>query len=211
MGIRLARSRAGERFLSRRGSVSPPTTARAFRGPIRARCRSPRWLGISRRSGSRRAPTPASRSASCALLSTRSSPTSMWTPRTGRARWCWWFTGGHAELRLPRRRRGQRNSTPLETVEAIRRLALIASDDVVAGVLNRNGAAHRQRQPLNARTRLCVAWPSQDRRVPPGSGWRRALAQPRQRVRAAQSDSPDAQTRCASRGTRFAPSLPDGP
>ena len=50
-----------------------------------------------------------------------------------------WAGGVHAELRLPRRRRGQRNSTPLETVEAVRRLALIASDDVIAGVLNRNG------------------------------------------------------------------------
>ena len=50
-----------------------------------------------------------------------------------------WSGGVHTELRLPRRRRGQRNSTPLETVDAIRQLVLIANDDVIAGVLNRNG------------------------------------------------------------------------
>ena len=50
-----------------------------------------------------------------------------------------WMGGVHTELRLPRKRRGQRNSTPLETVEAIRQLVLIANDDVIAGVLNRNG------------------------------------------------------------------------
>ena len=50
-----------------------------------------------------------------------------------------WSGGVHTELRLPRRRRGQRNSTPLETVEAIRQLVLIDNDDVIAAVLNRNG------------------------------------------------------------------------
>lgn len=50
-----------------------------------------------------------------------------------------WVGGVHTELRLPRKRRGQRNSTPLETVEAIRQLVLIANDDLIAGVLNRNG------------------------------------------------------------------------
>ena len=50
-----------------------------------------------------------------------------------------WVGGVHTELRLPRKRRGQRNSTPLETVEAIRQLVLITNDDVIAGVLNRNG------------------------------------------------------------------------
>ena len=50
-----------------------------------------------------------------------------------------WMGGVHTELQLPRRRRGQRNSTPAETIDAVRKLALIASDDVVASVLNRNG------------------------------------------------------------------------
>jgi DNA invertase Pin-like site-specific DNA recombinase len=50
-----------------------------------------------------------------------------------------WIGGAHTEHRLPRRRRGQRNSTPDNIVEAVRALALIAKDDVIAGVLNRNG------------------------------------------------------------------------
>ncbi len=49
-----------------------------------------------------------------------------------------WMGGVHTELRLPRRRRGQRNSTPLDIIEAIRQLVLIANDDLIAGVLNRN-------------------------------------------------------------------------
>jgi DNA invertase Pin-like site-specific DNA recombinase len=49
-------------------------------------------------------------------------------------------TGGvHSEMRLPRRRRGQRNSTSADVIAAVRQLVLIASDDVIAGVLNRNG------------------------------------------------------------------------
>lgn len=50
-----------------------------------------------------------------------------------------WAGGAHTEHRLPRRRRGQRNSTPSDIVEAVRALALIAKDDVIAGILNRNG------------------------------------------------------------------------
>nr|WP_267900197.1 hypothetical protein [Sinorhizobium medicae] len=50
-----------------------------------------------------------------------------------------WVGGVHTELRLPKRRRGQRNATPDDIVEAVRQLVLIANDDVIAGVLNRNG------------------------------------------------------------------------
>ena len=50
-----------------------------------------------------------------------------------------WAGGAHTEIRLPKRRRGQRNATPPDIVEAVRLLARIASDDVIAGVLNRNG------------------------------------------------------------------------
>ena len=50
-----------------------------------------------------------------------------------------WMGGAHTELRLPKRRRGQRNATSADIVEAVRQLARIASDDVIAGVLNRNG------------------------------------------------------------------------
>ncbi|MGX0905096.1 DNA invertase Pin-like site-specific DNA recombinase [Roseovarius sp. MBR-79] len=52
-----------------------------------------------------------------------------------------WAGGAHTEIRLPKRRRGQRNATPPDIVEAVRQLARIASDDVIAGVLNRNGCA----------------------------------------------------------------------
>jgi hypothetical protein len=49
-----------------------------------------------------------------------------------------WVGGVHTELRLPRRRRGQRNSTSPDIVVAVRQLVLIASDDLIAGILNRN-------------------------------------------------------------------------
>ncbi|MER8583517.1 recombinase [Mesorhizobium sp. M1423] len=50
-----------------------------------------------------------------------------------------WIGGAHTELRLPKRRRGQRNSTSGDIITAIRQLVLIASDDLIAGILNRNG------------------------------------------------------------------------
>ena len=51
-----------------------------------------------------------------------------------------WKGGVHTELRLPRRRRGQNsNQTTQEVVGAVRMLARICSDDLIAGVLNRNG------------------------------------------------------------------------
>src|SRR4051794_3284871 len=50
-----------------------------------------------------------------------------------------WVGGAHSQIRLPKRRRGQRNSTSADIVEAVRQLALIANDDLIAGVLNRNG------------------------------------------------------------------------
>ena len=49
-----------------------------------------------------------------------------------------WTGGAHTEMRLPRRRRGQRNSTAAEIVEAVRVLVRACSDDVIAGLLNRN-------------------------------------------------------------------------
>jgi DNA invertase Pin-like site-specific DNA recombinase len=50
-----------------------------------------------------------------------------------------WVGDIHTELRLPRRRRGQRNSTDANVIAAVRRFVLIASDDLIAGILNRNG------------------------------------------------------------------------
>jgi hypothetical protein len=50
-----------------------------------------------------------------------------------------WIGGVHTELRLPKRRGGQRNTTSADIIAAIRQLVLIASDDLIAGILNRNG------------------------------------------------------------------------
>ena len=51
-----------------------------------------------------------------------------------------WKGGVHTELRLPRRRRGQNSShTNKEIVDAVRVLARICSDDLIAGALNRAG------------------------------------------------------------------------
>ena len=51
-----------------------------------------------------------------------------------------WKGGVHTERRVLRRRRGQNNShTPNGVVEAVAALARICSDDLIAGMLNRNG------------------------------------------------------------------------
>jgi hypothetical protein len=50
-----------------------------------------------------------------------------------------WVGGAHSELRLPKRRRGQRNGSSADIIQAVRQLVLIASDDLIAGLLNRNG------------------------------------------------------------------------
>ena len=51
-----------------------------------------------------------------------------------------WKGGVHTELRLPRRRRGQNSKqTSQEIVDAVKTLARICSDEVIAGALNRNG------------------------------------------------------------------------
>src|SRR6202521_531707 len=50
-----------------------------------------------------------------------------------------WVGGAHSELRLPKRRRGQRTSPSADIIQAVRQLVLIASDDLIAGLLNRNG------------------------------------------------------------------------
>jgi len=49
-----------------------------------------------------------------------------------------WVGGVHTELRVPRRRRGQRKSTAPQVVEAVRTLACKCTDDVIAGILTRN-------------------------------------------------------------------------
>jgi hypothetical protein len=49
-----------------------------------------------------------------------------------------WGGGVHTELHVRRRRRGQRKSTALEIVEAVRMLACKCTDDMIAGILTRN-------------------------------------------------------------------------
>ena len=50
-----------------------------------------------------------------------------------------WMGGIHTELRVPRRRRGQpRNSAANQIVQSVLLLARICSDDMIAGLLNRN-------------------------------------------------------------------------
>jgi hypothetical protein len=44
-----------------------------------------------------------------------------------------WVGGVHTEIRLPRRRRGQRTSTSADVIAAVRQLVLIANDDLIAG------------------------------------------------------------------------------
>ena len=50
-----------------------------------------------------------------------------------------WCGGVHTELRLPRRRRGSCTATSKDIVAAVRSLARICDDTVIAGILNRNG------------------------------------------------------------------------
>ena len=50
-----------------------------------------------------------------------------------------WIGCVHSELRLPGRRRGQRNSASADVIAAVRQLVLIADDHLIAGILNRNG------------------------------------------------------------------------
>jgi DNA invertase Pin-like site-specific DNA recombinase len=51
-----------------------------------------------------------------------------------------WKGGVHTELRLPRRRRGQNSTqTSKDIIDAVRILARICPDDLLANVLNRNG------------------------------------------------------------------------
>src|SRR5258706_6055175 len=49
-----------------------------------------------------------------------------------------WVGGAHSELRLSKRRGGQRNSTSADIIQAVRQLVLITSDDLIPCLLNRN-------------------------------------------------------------------------
>jgi DNA invertase Pin-like site-specific DNA recombinase len=81
-----------------------------------------------------------------------------------------WIGGVHSEIRLPRRRRGQRTSTSADVIAAVRQLVLIANDNVIAGILNRNGlvTGHGNRwtrervTSLRSHHRIAVYKPAED-------------------------------------------------
>jgi DNA invertase Pin-like site-specific DNA recombinase len=51
-----------------------------------------------------------------------------------------WVGGVHTELRMPHRKRGQTTwQTPKDVVDAVRSLARVCGDELIAGVLNKNG------------------------------------------------------------------------
>ena len=54
-----------------------------------------------------------------------------------------WIGGVHSEMRLPKRRRCQRNGTSADVIAAVRQLVLIANDDLIAVILNRDGLKTR--------------------------------------------------------------------
>jgi DNA invertase Pin-like site-specific DNA recombinase len=87
-----------------------------------------------------------------------------------------WKGGVHTELRLPRRRRGQNAThTSRNVVEAVRVLARICRDDVLANVLNRNGLLTgrgnrwTRERVVALRTHHDIACCDQDRRA--SEGW----------------------------------------
>src|ERR1700742_1077199 len=50
-----------------------------------------------------------------------------------------WVGGAHSELRLPKRRRGQRNSPSAHVIQAVRQLVLNAGDDLMPALLHPSG------------------------------------------------------------------------
>jgi DNA invertase Pin-like site-specific DNA recombinase len=90
-----------------------------------------------------------------------------------------WVGGVHTELRLPRRRRGQRNSTSQDIITAVRQLVLVANDD--RRHPQPESVDHRPWQSLDPRAGDGVEIASQDSRLPVSAGWNRAMAQPERR------------------------------
>ena len=118
-----------------------------------------------------------------------------------------WIGGVHTELRLPKRRRGQRNSTSADIIAAVRQLVLIANDDLIAGILNRNGlvTGHGNRW-----TRERVTALRSHHKIPvfrPAAGRQRAMAQSDQGRASARRRAEDAQARRRSRRDRGRSSL----
>ena len=87
-----------------------------------------------------------------------------------------WKGGVHTELRVPRRRRGQNAThTSKDVIEAVRVLARICPDDLLANVLNRNGLLTgrgnrwTRERVVSLRTHHDIACYDRDRRT--SEGW----------------------------------------
>ena len=109
-----------------------------------------------------------------------------------------WIGGVHTEVRVPRRRRGQNSThTAPETLDAVRALARICSDAMIANVLNRNG---RRTGRGNFWTRERVTALRSHHAIPVCSEASRAdrgMAEPNE----AASWSASARARCGSRSS----------
>jgi hypothetical protein len=119
-----------------------------------------------------------------------------------------WIGGVHSEMRLPQRRRGQRNSTSADVITAVRQLVLIANDDLIAGILNRNG---QKTGNGNRWTRERVTSMRSNYRIPvfkPAEDGIEAMAQPEQRCEASADCAQDAAACRGSRRDRGNPSSP---
>ncbi|AMK25495.1 MULTISPECIES: hypothetical protein [unclassified Sphingobium] len=71
-----------------------------------------------------------------------------------------WAGGVHTEVRLPKRCKGQRNSAPADVIVVVRQLVLIANDELIDGILNRNGlmTGHGNRWTRERVTALSTWW-----------------------------------------------------
>jgi hypothetical protein len=88
-----------------------------------------------------------------------------------------WSGGVHSEIRLPKRRRGQRNSTPADVIAAVRELSLIRQRRSDRWPPQPQWAQDRPRQSLDPRARHLVAFAPSHSSVQSRRRRRRALAQ----------------------------------
>jgi hypothetical protein len=104
-----------------------------------------------------------------------------------------WMGGIHSEIRLPRRRRGQRSSTSADIIAAVRQLVLIANDKSLRRHPQPERIADRPWQSLDPRARHFAALASPHCRLQACRGRDRTLAQPQQSRAAAPGLAANAQ------------------
>ena len=122
-----------------------------------------------------------------------------------------WIGGVHSEIRLPRRRRGATQRHLRRHHCCVRTLALIANDDLIAGILNRNSLVTgngnrwtRERVTSAANLPLHPGVQSRPR-------WHRAVAEPQHGSASSQDRTKDAQAGGGSGEIAAVHPLPDGP